>query len=250
MNFDKMVRVVAMSACIVLLGSVRGAAQFNDSVFHYFGIFSTGSLNTTDNNSAYLLNNTLKLGTQKKRLSCNAAAIYTFGEQNNKRTNNDITASVAANLTSSQARFSYWSQANYTSSYSLKINNQYQAGLGGVFTLLDKKAAKLTVSEGFLYESNDIFKNEADRVVYSTVRNSVKLELSANMKDRVSLNGNIFYQNSFNDGQDYILKSNLTLVMKLYKWINITAAYNYNRINITKRENVLVTYGITMERYF
>lgn len=240
--------------CILLtvfVFSVQGLyAQFSDSVFYYTGLFSTGTLNKTDANSSYLFNNTLKFGMKKEIVSLNATASYAYGEQNKTLTNNDVTANLTCDVKSVVKHFYYWGLTNYTSSYSLKINNQFQAGAGAAYNIIDKPNEKLNISDGLLYERNDINTSETVREKYSTLRNSLRLEVGTKVNDIVSLNGNFFYQNSFDNGQDYIIKSSVTLVFKVRKWLNLTSSYTYNRINITKKENVILTYGITVERYY
>ena len=248
----KCIRPIRSLLFVVLfaLCSLQTNAQFNDSVFHHAGVFSTGSLNQTDANSAYLLNNVVKYGIKKKSYGLTASGGWTYGEQNAELTNNDINTNFLFDVNSSVAHLNYWGLANYQSSFSLKINNQYQGGAGLAFDLIDRKQEKLNVSNGLLYESNDINTSDTTRLRYNTLRNSLKLQFSGNVMDRVSINGSFFYQNSFNDGKDYIVKANLTLLLQIRKWLNFTATYAYNRVNITNKENSLFTYGITVEKYY
>jgi len=50
--------------------------------------------------------------------------------------------------------------------------------------------------------------------------------------------------------KDYILKFNNQLSVKLNKWLSINAAMAYNEISRTNRQNLLITYGIAVDKYF
>jgi hypothetical protein len=66
----------------------------------------------------------------------------------------------------------------------------------------------------------------------------------------VILDGTHFWQPSFYDGKDYILKTNISVSVKLRKWLNLSSAAVYNKVNRTQRENLLITFGLVAERYF
>jgi hypothetical protein len=61
------------------------------------------------------------------------------------------------------------------------------------------------------------------------------------------LGGTEFYQNSLSDGNDYILKLNTDILVKLHKWLSLTISGNYNRFTRTKSENTILTYGLTVQ---
>ncbi|WP_299291965.1 hypothetical protein [uncultured Mucilaginibacter sp.] len=63
----------------------------------------------------------------------------------------------------------------------------------------------------------------------------------------------------FNDSTHYhtafastgsIIRSNTNLSLKIQKWLVFTTSFNYNRQNRTHSENVLLNYGLTIEKYF
>jgi hypothetical protein len=70
------------------------------------------------------------------------------------------------------------------------------------------------------------------------------------IREIITLDGSDFLQHSLDDGSDYIIKSNTNLSVKLLKWLSVTASVTYNKLNATRRENLLVNYGLTFERYF
>ncbi|HSV11887.1 MAG TPA: hypothetical protein VLI68_14020, partial [Hanamia sp.] len=69
-------------------------------------------------------------------------------------------------------------------------------------------------------------------------------------KNTVILQGANFIQPSLISLKDYILKFNNQLSVKLNKWLAINAAMSYNKISRTNRENLLITYGVTIDKYF
>jgi hypothetical protein len=86
--------------------------------------------------------------------------------------------------------------------------------------------------------------------VYQTVRNSFRLKFHWAYKDILVIDAAEFYQPSLASFDDYILKSNNSLSIKLSKWLAINASLAYNKISRTERENLLITYGLKIDKYF
>ena len=235
--------------CFVL-SALSAEAQYSDSVFHYAGFSSTGSFNTTNDNSAYLVDNDLKLGLKKKVISMNWISSWVYGEQQHATTNNDFSTLLDCNLHKTLPHFYYWGLATYTTSYSLKINHQGQAGVGVAYNVVDKKDLKFNLSDGILYESNDIFRTDGSPLKYSTYRNSFRVSLKYSIGELLHFASVNYFQHSLSDGNDYIMKSNQSLSVTLAKWLSFTTAVSYNKFRLTNRENTLVTFGLTAERYY
>jgi len=244
-----MYKVISIIFCSFLL-PFSALAQFNDSVHHQLTYLSTGSINRTNDATAYLLNNSLRFGIRKNDFRFNASNSWIYGEQNDKLTNNDYVATVDFNLYKTLPHFYYWGLGNYTTSYSLKIDNQVQAGLGAAYNLIDKKDAVLNLSNGILYEQSTITRTDSTKDHYNTFRNSFRIQFRWKFKELFTVTGIGFAQNSLDNSDDYILRANLNLSVKVYKWISLTTAYTYNKVSLTKRENMLFTYGLTFERFF
>src|ERR1700709_541100 len=142
-----------MKLLITFVGMSQIAfSQFNDSIHYKIYYATTGVINKTDAVSSYVLNNALNLGIKKKNVSVNSSTSYIFGQQENVKTNNDFSTSLDFNLSKTFPHFYYWGLANFDKSFSLKINNRSQAGLGGAYNFVDTKQAFLNVSEGIIYE--------------------------------------------------------------------------------------------------
>jgi hypothetical protein len=221
-------------------------AQFNDSIYHHIVLSSTGSINKTDDATAYLLNNSLNFGIKKKDIWLNATNTWIYGKQNSALTNNDFSSSLFFNLYKTLPHFYYWGLVNYNTSYSLKINNQLLAGAGIAYSVIDKKNTYVNVSDGVLFDQSDLLANQ----IYHTWRNSLRLQLRLIIKDMITLDESDFLQSAFNNRRDYIIRSNTTLGIKLKKWISLTTSLTYNKMNITSSDNLIFTYGLTVDKYF
>jgi hypothetical protein len=66
----------------------------------------------------------------------------------------------------------------------------------------------------------------------------------------ITLKGSNYWQESLKQENDYILKFTNSLDFKIKKWLSLTIATTYNKINITSRENFLLTYGLTFDKSF
>jgi hypothetical protein len=240
--------------CFLLTGltaSLGAAAQFSDSVNYYVKYASTGAVNRTEDAKSFLLNNALAFKVSKKRIVLNADGGYIYGRQDQSQTNNDVSASINFNLYAhNNRRFYYWGLTSYDKSYSLKINNRFQGGLGAAYDLVKRPAAVLNVSDGILFENADLIFKDTIPDKYKTVRNSLRVFYKFTIKEIIVFEGTQYWQQSLITGSDYILKSNNALSIKLRSWLAITAALNYNKVNRTGRENLFMNYGLTMEKYF
>ncbi|NCD71202.1 DUF481 domain-containing protein [Mucilaginibacter agri] len=236
---------------LLLLITLNCLAQFNDTTHHYVNFNSSGSINKTNDGSSYLLNNSLKFGLRKKSIAANFNNNWIYGKSNNDITNNDFTSSLDFDVfAGDSARFYYWGLANYTTSVSLRINDQLQAGGGVAYYFVNKKNAMFNVSDGILYDRGNLFLDDDTHDVYDTYRNSFRILFKFMIKDIIVLDGSDFIQNSFTRRSDYIVRSTTNLSVKLRKWLSFTTSFTYNRMNRTNRENSLLSYGLTAEKYF
>ncbi len=190
------------------------------------------------------------MGIKRKDIVLNSSNKWLYGEQNNKLTNNDISSVLDFNLYKTFPHFYYWGLLIYNSSYSLRVNNQLQGGLGIAYNVIDKTRLVVNLSDGIIYDYSDINLEDGTREVYGTPRNSFRLHVKWNVKDRLIFSGNGFLQNSLEYSDDYIIKSDASLAIKLKKWLSLTSTFSYNEMSRTKASNLLVTYGITIEKYF
>jgi hypothetical protein len=230
--------------------SAKGFTQAKDSIF-YINFAGTGSINKTNNSTAYIFNNSLKFNINKKYLSINTMNNYIFGENESLKTNNDLISVIDVDLFKNQRRLYYWALASYEKSYSLNINDRFQVGGGLGLSILNSKNAKLVVSDGPLYENSRFSVADSHgRLNYETVRNSFRIKFHFVVKDLFVIDGVDFLQNSLSDKEDYNIRSNTTLSFRIRKWLSFTTAVTYNKLYLTGSENFLLNYGLMMERYF
>lgn len=208
-------------------------------------------MNRTDRADAFLLTNTLRVRTRGKRVDANAMATWLYGEQNRRLSNNDFNSTLDFNFRSRLPRFYYWGLGSFEKSYSLKVANRTQGGGGIAYSLLDKgDSLFLNLSNGLLYEYSALQISDTAQSFNSTVRNSFRLRMRYRWRQLVTFESTSFLQNSLDNRTDYLLRSNNSISLKLRKWMSFTTALTYNKVSRTRRENFLLTFGITLDGWF
>ncbi|MEP7278822.1 MAG: DUF481 domain-containing protein [Bacteroidota bacterium] len=232
------------------MSTLPSIAQFNDSVHHNLGFAATGIVNQTNDGNSFVLNNNLKFNISKKNKFFNSGASWVYGRQNGQQTNNDVNATMDFDIYGKLPHLYYWGLAGYDKSYSLKINDRFQGGLGLGYNFLDKKNAVIVVSDGLLYEYSNLDDTSSTNDKYRTVRNSLRLKYHVVWKEIIIFDGAHFWQPSLCDGKDYVIKSTTSLSIKLKKWLNLTSSLIYNKVNRTQSKNLLFTIGFSANYYF
>jgi hypothetical protein len=250
-EFPKMTinRIFTVIAAL-LISMPKIFAQFNDSTNYYTNYTGTGIINKTNDGNSYLLNNSLRFNIYKKNYSLNTTNTWIFGEQKSARSNNDFSSVVDLNLFKSERHIYYWALASYDKSLSLKINHRWQAGAGIGYYAIDRETFVLQLSDGLLFDKGDLYDTESSNNDYSIVRNSFRIKFRIVAGDKLVLENSDFLQHSLKDPKDYIIKSTTNLSIKLKKWLSFTTALTYNQLSVTKRENLVCSFGITLENYF
>jgi Protein of unknown function, DUF481 len=239
--------------------SVKGnpdSTHHTDTAHFHYNYAGTGTLNNTNYMRSYIFNNVLKLSLLKQSSALNFTNSWVYGRQNSILTNNDFTSSLDIGIYTTLKHFYYWGLTNYTTSVSLLINNQLQAGLGPGYNLIDKKKAVLLVSEGAIYERGDLYDSlyggttgdiyQHDR--YHTFRNSFHLLCHWVIQDRYIFDGSGFMQNSFSRWSDYNLRLTGSISIKLKKWLSFMTSAVYNEFTRTRSRNTLLTFGLSVQR--
>jgi hypothetical protein len=224
--------------------------QFNDTVSYNVGISSSGTYNKTNTNIAYLLNNSVKAGLRREDVSLNTSLKYLYGVQQQKKVNDDLNMVIEINLYKTFPHFNYWVLFNYNKIYSLRINHQLQAGGGIAYNIIDRKNFTFNISDGLLYDYNDVLLNDVGREVYDTPRNSFRLQVKSSFRDLLVFQVSGYLQNSLQRSDDYIIRNDASLSLKLVKWLNLIAKSSYNQYSRNNRENLFMTYGLSFDKYF
>ena len=220
-----------------------------DSIKYHLSVASTGSFNQSEKATTYLMNNAVRLNAANRLFSVNVFGSYVYGTSGKSLTNNDVIGSIDGNYYLQHSKFFLWILINYTSSYSLQIKGLFQSGAGLAYNFIKTKDNRLNLSDGIIYEKDNLFLDSAFDI-YSTFRNSLRLAFKWTIINKVIFEGSNFLQNSFSDKNDFIIRSNLTLLVNLNKWLGITSNFIYNRFNRTGRQNILLTYGLKIEKDF
>jgi hypothetical protein len=237
---------------IMLWGcSLHAFSQYNDSTHHYVNYVSTGTINKTNEGSSYVLNNALRFSISRKEYSLNTTNSWVYGKSLSDVSNNDFFSALDGNLYKTWDHFYYWALASYEKSLSLKINHRLQAGAGVGYSIFDRETLRVVLSDGILHERSDLYDTpEEGANQYDVFRNSFRLKFRAVIREVIVLEGTDFVQHALSDRKDYIVKSTTSVSVKLKKGLSLTGAIVYNKLSKTQRENLLVTYGLTYERYF
>ena len=225
------------------------SARLSDTLHYHLAIASTGSLNQSINTNTYLMNNAVRLAVSHRMFTVNLFGSYVYGLSNHVLTNNDVLTSVDGNYYQKHSKFFYWILVNYTSSYSLKIKGLFQSGAGVAYDFIKTKDNRLNVSDGIMYEKDNLFIDTAYDI-YSTFRNSFRLAFKWTILNKLVFEGSNFLQNSLSNSNDYIVRSNLALIFNLNKWLSLTSTFVFNRFNRTNQQNLLLTYGLRIEKDF
>jgi hypothetical protein len=244
-------RNVFLLLVLALLSGTKCFCQFNDSTHYYLNLTSAGIFNKTNDGNSYVLNNYLRFSTYKKQVSINSTSGFVYGEQKEKLSNRDFTSVLDFDLFKKSRQIYYWGLGNYEHSYSLKIDNRFQAGLGLGYTIVDQKKIIIVVSDGILYEKSELLRtSEGQSLDYETFRNSFRFKMRYSVNDRLTIETTDFLQHALSDQHDYIIRSQSALTVKLIRWVSFTSAITYNKLGRTDRENLLLNFGLTMEKYF
>jgi hypothetical protein len=230
-----------------ILGSY---AQFSDSARHFVGYTGTGIINSTETTHSYVFRNVLQAGFNYGTTSGSAMFGWVYGKLNKLRSNNDYESAVDLDYRIDSSRFKVWVLGTYDKSLSLKINKRLQAGSGLSYDVFRKNNNRLNISDGILFESSDLLLPGDVNDVYHTLRNSLRVKYSFHFRELVQLSGVHFLQNSFSDGNDYNIRSQSALSVKIFSIVSFTTAVTYNKINRLNRENFLLTVGLGLQKYF
>lgn len=235
---------------IIWFSAQYACAQFNDSIAYYAYYNSTGTFTKTNDQRSFVFNNVFKFSVSKKIVSLNTTNSWLFGKQGDVKINNDFSSALEADFLKKTNKLYYWALGTFDKSFSLNIDHRFQVGAGLGWTAVDTKNILLVLSDGIIFEKGDLTDSELGQLSYTTWRNSFRVKYRWNITELLILDGSAFFQPSLEEWEDQIVRSNTTLAFKIKKWLSLTSAFTYNKVTITGRENLLVTYGIILENYF
>jgi len=232
------------------------SVHYSDTTKYRWSYSATGNINNTNTTSSYLISNAVSASAARKKSTLNLSTNWVYGAQSGNLTNNDYTAALDFSTYKILRHFYYWGLVNYSTSFSLRINNLLQSGGGFGYNLVDKKTAAVLISDGVLYENGDLYHvlyggpggNDPVRDKYQVLRNSFRLKFHFVIHDRVILDGVELIQHSLSSIHNYILNLSASGSVRLNKWLAVTTAFNFNKFTRTRSENTLITFGFTVVR--
>lgn len=226
-------------------------AQFSDSIHHYIVYSTTGIINNTNNSRAYLVSNAVQYRIRKQKRSLNLSSSYIYGKQQRRKSNDDFTVTMDFNLfPKDSSRLYYWGLLNYDKSFSLNIVSRMQAGLGAAYNFFNDEKRFINLSDGILYEYSNVKLNDSTNDKRNLARNSLRLRYRFQIQKIIVINGTNLLQTAFGNSEDYIVKLDNSINLMLRTWLSFKLAFNYNRNNLSDRENMLITLGLSAEKYF
>ncbi len=234
----------------LLCSSFVTKAQFNDSINYYVYYGSSGSFNKTNDGNSFILNNIGKFTIDKRKVTLHTINTWIYGEQSGVKINNDFSSVIDLDYLKKQQRFYYWGIATFDKSFSLKINHRFQVGAGLGYNLVKLDNASIVLSDGLIFEQADLTDKELGQLKYDVWRNSFRIKYHWKLHSILFLDGSAFVQPSLASSDDNIIKSSTTLSIKLKKWLSLSSSLVYNKITLTQRENLSLTYGLVVEKFF
>lgn len=243
-----MIRMACLLGCITMGGAAF--SQFNDSTHYLLSYSATGTFNRATEGKSYVLNNALCFDINKKNMSLNSSNNWVYGENNGQLNLNDFSSALNFDINRALRTWYWWGLATYTTSYSLKINNQFQVGGGIGHNTIRTPNAELVISDGLLFESSNLYQTPETAGSHVTVRNSLRVKYRWVIANVVVIDGMHFWQPSLTSLSNYIVRSANNLSITLNKWLSLTTSVTYNRYNQTNRDNLLINFGATFQRYF
>lgn len=245
--------LIRMTSCLFLfLFFIFSAySQRPDTAVYHLKAVLTGVINKTNTTNSYLFNNNVRFSILKGPHVFNSSNSWIYGRQLTGLTNDDYYVGLDYNYYDTSSVLSAWSYAGYDKNYSLKLNDRFQGGVGLGYDVFKSTFISMNVSNGVIFEYNNYYQTaDIQQNINRVYRNSLRIKYTLIIRKRVIINGTNFWQQSFENREDYILKLNSTLNFKLSKWLSMTVAVAYNKINLTGGENFLLNYGFTFDKLF
>jgi hypothetical protein len=209
-----------------------------------------GNFTRSNDLRGYLFNNVAKASRDGRNLFWQATGGWIYSAQSGVRVNDDFTGVLESDVLKKKQRLYYWGFVAFDRSYSLKIDRRLQVAAGLGYTVAGGERGSLVITDGLLYERGEMTDSELGYLNYDVWRNSLRIKYRWTPSAMLAVEGSAFLQPALFSWDDMIIKSTTTVFMKINKWLSLTASCTYNRLTLTGRENLIITYGVTMDHLF
>jgi hypothetical protein len=220
----------------------------NDTIQTSYKVDLTGVLNQVNGLTRTTLNFNALNTVKWKKFESSVSTDYQLVSNDGTNAVNDFTVRLQPKIV--DEKYSVFSFGQLSSLESKRITQRFEGGLGGGITAYKKdKVLQINLSYATLYYNN----NFQDLTNRNGFRHSPRIQIyGKNEKSKLSYSTEMFYQPTFSDFNDYILRTKSSVGFDLNKKFTITLIYNtwfesyfiQNAINDVKTFTVGTTFKI------
>lgn len=204
-----------------ILNFLNSSAQ-NDTIQTSYKVDLTGVLNQVNGSTRTTLNFNALNTVKWKKFESSVSTDYQLVSNDGTNAVNDFTVRLQPKIV--DEKYSVFSFGQLSSLESKRITQRFEGGLGGGFTAYKKdKVLQINLSYATLYYNN----NFQDLTNRNGFRHSPRIQIyGKNEKSKLSYATEMFYQPTFLDLNDYILRTKSSVGFDLNKKFTITLIYN------------------------
>ena len=204
-----------------ILNFLNLSAQ-NDTIQTSYKVDLTGVLNQVNGSTRTTLNFNALNTVKWKKFESSVSTDYQLVSNDGTNAVNDFTVRLQPKIV--DEKYSVFSFGQLSSLESKRITQRFEGGLGGGITAYKKdKVLQINLSYATLYYNN----NFQDLTNRNGFRHSPRIQIyGKNEKSKLSYATEMFYQPTFLDLNDYILRTKSSVGFDLNKKFTITLIYN------------------------
>ena len=194
----------------------------NDTIQTSYKVDLTGVLNQVNGSTRTTLNFNALNTVKWKKFESSVSTDYQLVSNDGTNAVNDFTVRLQPKIV--DEKYSVFSFGQLSSLESKRITQRFEGGLGGGVTAYKKdKLLQINLSYATLYYNN----NFQDLTNRNGFRHSPRIQIyGKNEKSKLSYSTEMFYQPTFSNLNDYILRTKSSVGFDLNKKFTITLLYN------------------------
>lgn len=194
----------------------------NDTIQTSYKVDLTGVLNQVNGSTRTTLNFNALNTVKWKKFESSVSTDYQLVSNDGTNAVNDFTVRLQPKIV--DEKYSIFSFGQLSSLESKRITQRFEGGLGGGIIVYKKdKLLQINLSYATLYYNN----NFQDLTNRNGFRHSPRIQIyGKNEKSKLSYSTEMFYQPTFSNLNDYILRTKSSVGFDLNKKFTITLLYN------------------------